>query len=80
MFIDLDGKAGVGSISHGFKNVTSQTLIAWRQQLHLSKVAAAWALGVSRASIARWERGEYPVPRHIALACAAIALGIPEAP
>ncbi len=60
--------------------MTPSTLIAWRERLQLSKVAAAWALGVSRESIARWERGEYPVPRHIALACAAIALGIPEAP
>jgi DNA-binding transcriptional regulator YiaG len=57
--------------------VTPQSLTAWRQRLGLTKVAAAEALGCSRDALLKWEQGEHPVPRYIALACAAIAHGLP---
>ena len=57
--------------------MTSATLIAWRKRLALSQDAAAKALGCGRRSIQQWEAGMHPVPRYIALACAAVAMGIP---
>jgi transcriptional regulator with XRE-family HTH domain len=44
--------------------------------MKLSTRAASETIGCSRAALAAWESGERPVPRYIALACAALALGI----
>lgn len=56
---------------------------AWREHLGLSQQDAAAALGISKGSVQLYERGarredERPVviPKTVALACAAIALGI----
>lgn len=57
--------------------MTGESLTAWRERLHLSKVEAASLLGCSRNALAGWEAGRYPVPEYIALACAAIAHGLP---
>lgn len=51
---------------------------AWRERLHLDISGAARALGVSRNWIMKFESGESKIPRHVALACKAIAIG--EAP
>lgn len=56
--------------------MTPTTLTAWRERLHLSRVAAAEALGCSREALRLWETGKNPIPQYIALACAAVALGI----
>ena len=45
---------------------------AWRKSLELSQQAAADSLGIGRRTVQDYEAGAYPVPRHIALACAAL--------
>lgn len=47
----------------------------WRSTLRLSDAAAAAVLGVSRTTVARYNREG--APRHIGLACTAIAMGLP---
>lgn len=48
----------------------------WRARLGLSKLAAARALGMSKDTTPRYESGQIKIPKYVALACAAIALGI----
>ena len=48
----------------------------WRKRLSLTKAAAAETLGISRNMPHRYESGTVPIPRHIALACSAVALNI----
>lgn len=60
-------------------------LHAWRERMSLNSRDAAEALGCSRGALLGWEAGRVPVPKYIALACAALALGIdpykmPKAP
>lgn len=57
--------------------MSPDSLTAWRKRLRLSKVGAARALGCSAVTVLKYERGITPIPRYIALACAAIALGVP---
>lgn len=45
-----------------------------REGLGLSQSAFAEALGVDVMTVSRWERGVYPIPKHIALAVEAIEL------
>jgi transcriptional regulator with XRE-family HTH domain len=49
---------------------------AWRERLHFTTAAAARELGISRNWAMKFESGAAPIPRHIALACAAIAHGL----
>ena len=49
---------------------------AWRSRLGLSKSEAARILGLSRNSVIAYETGRRPLPRHVALACAAVEEGI----
>ncbi|MDX6806332.1 helix-turn-helix transcriptional regulator [Terrihabitans rhizophilus] len=55
---------------------------AWRAHMKLSQAKAADALGISKGSIEHYEAGKTrdgrpaPVPKTVALACAALALGI----
>jgi DNA-binding XRE family transcriptional regulator len=55
----------------------AETFQAWRKRLGLTKVAAAKALGISRPTVDGYEAGWNKIPLHIALACAAIAHGLP---
>ena len=48
----------------------------WREAMGYSTRAAAEKLGCARSSIRNWEQGLTPVPHYIALAAAALALGI----
>jgi transcriptional regulator with XRE-family HTH domain len=48
----------------------------WRGQMGFSTREAAAKLGCSRSSIRNWEHGLSPVPHYIALATAALGLGI----
>jgi DNA-binding transcriptional regulator YiaG len=57
--------------------MTGQDLTRWRERLHLSKTDAAARLGTHRNCLSDWEAGRRDVPHYIALACAAIAHGIP---
>ena len=60
--------------------MTPATFRAWRKRLGLNRGQAAEALGCSRNTIPRWESGETEIPLYIALACAAIAHGLPPIP
>lgn len=57
--------------------MTAATLLAWRNRLGLNKSEAAIALGLSRNGYEAYEAGRNRIPRHVALACAAIAYGLP---
>lgn len=64
--------------------MTPADLAAWRQHMGYSQRAAAAALGVTLATYQRLERGAawsndaaVTIDRRTALACAAIAAGIP---
>lgn len=56
--------------------MTSADFAAWRKRLRLSQAAAASTLGCGRRSVQNWESGASRVPYYIALACAAVALGV----
>jgi predicted transcriptional regulator len=57
--------------------MTASSFIAWRGRLRLSVTAASSALGCSRRAIQSWEMGRTKIPHYIALACQAIANGLP---
>lgn len=57
----------------------------WRKRHGLSQTAAATALGVSLSTVrlyekgSRWEDGRpVVIPKHVRLACAALALGLKD--
>ena len=56
--------------------MTSENLKAWRERLHWSKAKAARELGLSRTTYIGHEIGKITIRRPVALACAALALGI----
>lgn len=53
--------------------MTASDLKTWRQSIGLSQRAAAEALGVSLRMYQYYEAGERPIPKTVALACAAAA-------
>jgi DNA-binding XRE family transcriptional regulator len=57
--------------------LTAATFKAWRERLGMTATDAARAIGCSRTSIGAWESGRNKIPRYIALACQAIANGLP---
>lgn len=57
--------------------MTGEQLKAWRSRLGYNITEAAEAIGCHRNAIASWEAGKHPIPRYIALACAAVAHGLP---
>ena len=62
--------------------MTSASLKSWRERLHWTKDRAAKELGLSPNGYAALEAGHFigrprPIRRHIALACAALAHGLP---
>lgn len=56
--------------------MTANDFIEWRKRLGFNRTEAAEALGLGRNQPKRYEEGQ-TIPRYIALACAAIALGVP---
>ncbi len=60
--------------------MTAISFAAWRARLGFTKADAARRLGLSRNSVQAYEQGTSPIPLHVALACAALALGIAPHP
>lgn len=65
--------------------MTGPEFRAWRKRLSFSRKRAAEALGLSESQLADYEAGikrgtdrPAPIPKHVALACAAVALGLRE--
>ncbi len=50
----------------------------WRQRLGYSQARVAELLEMSRRQIGKYERGQAPIPKVVALACAAMSLGLRE--
>ena len=50
---------------------------AWRDRLKLRKNEAAALLGMSETTYLAYEAGRNRIPHYVALACGAIAMGIP---
>ena len=57
--------------------LTADRLRAWRKRLRLSQQTAADQLGMSLRQYADYERGHAVIPTPVALACSAIAYGLP---
>jgi len=57
--------------------MTPASLAAWMDRLHLNKVEASKQLGIARSTLDRYLSGETDIPQVVALACAAIAQGVP---
>lgn len=59
---------------------TAADLARFLDERSLSRKDAGAALDVSQARLRRWLSGEQPIPRHISLALAAMAYGLPPWP
>lgn len=60
--------------------MTPEQLRQWRQSLDFSQAEAARRLLVTLRGYERWEAGTRRPPAHLALACAAVAKGLPPWP
>lgn len=60
--------------------MTAADLQRFLDERHLQRKELGAALAVSQDRLRRWLSGAQPIPRHIALACAAIAHNVPEWP
>ncbi|MDR3449534.1 MAG: hypothetical protein P4M15_07295 [Alphaproteobacteria bacterium] len=57
--------------------MTADRFACWLDRLHLSNTEAAKVLGCGINTIARYKKPGAKIPRYIALACAALAHGVP---
>jgi len=53
-----------------------ETLKRWREHHRLSLLNASLALGCSKTSLVKWEKGGAGAPKYIGLACAAYSQGL----
>lgn len=58
------------------ENMNSKQFRVWRRRLDLNQAEAGRRLGLSSRTIQLYEAGAWPVPRAVALACAALELGL----
>ena len=56
--------------------MTAASLLAWRKRLGWTKKRAAEEIGIARQSYIDYEAGARPIPKAVALACAALAIGL----
>jgi transcriptional regulator with XRE-family HTH domain len=54
------------------------SIITMRKRLDLSQRALAQRLAIGTRTLSNYETGKTPIPRYVALACAALAFGLPE--
>lgn len=54
-----------------------ETLISLRRRLGLSQTKMALALGLGRRTLGLYEAGKSEIPKSVALACSALAFGLP---
>lgn len=52
----------------------ARELVGWRERNRLTQEAAGAALGLTKRAIQKYEAGQDPIPRTVALACAAVEL------
>lgn len=57
--------------------MTPASLTAWMARLHFTKSQACRGLGLARSTLDRYLDGSVRIPLYIALACAAVAHGLP---
>ncbi len=60
--------------------MTPADLQHFLDERHMTRRSFGLAIQVSQDRLRRWLAGEQRIPRHIALACAALAYGLPEWP
>ena len=60
--------------------MTAADLQRFLDERRMQRKVFGEAVEVSQARLRRWLAGEQAIPRHISLACAAIAYGLPEWP
>jgi transcriptional regulator with XRE-family HTH domain len=57
--------------------MSPSSLIAVRKRMKLSQTLFAKLVGIGRRTLIRYETGQSPIPKTVALACAALAFGLP---
>ena len=57
--------------------MTPTSLAAWMARQKLNKVETAAILGIARTTLDRYLDGRTEIPKAVALACAAVAQGLP---
>lgn len=60
--------------------MTPEQFKAWRKRLDLTQQGAADAIGISRRMVQAYEADKQPIPKPVALACTALALGLKDYP
>jgi len=60
--------------------MTATDFIAWRTHLGISGAEAGRRLGLAPNTITSYERDRSTIPTHVALACSALAVGLPPWP
>ncbi len=60
--------------------MTALDLQRFLDERHMTRRAFGLAIGISQDRLRRFLSGAQRIPRHISLACAALAMGLPEWP
>jgi DNA-binding transcriptional regulator YiaG len=66
-----------GALWRHYAAMKAASMIALRKRLDLSQRALALKLAVGTRTLSNYETGKTPIPRYVALACAALAFGLP---